>query len=281
MWEKNTKKKRKRNPNVVRRALLIGCNYPRTKAQLNGCINDVNAMNKYLIQRGGFLKKEITQLTDHLGALPHQQPTRENILSNIQSLVNNIPKNKKVILFFHFSGHGSYTYERGPDKDEEDGRDETICPTDFSKSGMIKDDDLKVHLIDALPANVKLYCVMDCCHSGTGMDLRYECRTYNEDGVNEYKLHQNKMVTKSKAEVVLFSGCKDNQYSADAYIWGKYQGAMTWGFLQVLNKHNYEPISYKRLLREVQELLRRKKYEQIPQLSTGKYVDLKEKFTLL
>ncbi len=30
-------------------------------------------------------------------------------------------------LFFHFSGHGSQQYDRNGD--EEDGKDETICPT--------------------------------------------------------------------------------------------------------------------------------------------------------
>lgn len=38
-------------------------------------------------------------------------------------------------LFFHFSGHGSQQYDRNGD--EEDGYDETICPTDFRRAGQI------------------------------------------------------------------------------------------------------------------------------------------------
>ena len=235
-------------------------------------------MKKYLKKYGGFLEENLTILTDHAGARLYELPTRKNILKSIHRLVNNVPTDRKVVLFFHYSGHGSYTHDRG--RDEFDGRDETIVPHDYIANGVIRDDDLKIHLVDDLPKNVELYCVMDCCHSGTGLDLRYECRTYRKNGMNEYYLRQNKKVTKSDAKVILFSGCKDKQYSADAYIGGKYQGAMTWGFLQILKKHQYQPISYKRLLREAQDLLRDKKYEQIPQLSSGSYVDLKSKYCL-
>ena len=37
-------------------------------------------------------------------------------------------------LFFHYSGHGSQTYDS--DGDEVDGNDETICPVDYNSAGM-------------------------------------------------------------------------------------------------------------------------------------------------
>jgi hypothetical protein len=79
---------------------------------------------------------------------------------------------------------------------------------------------------------------------------------------------------------MLLSGCKDEQYSADAYINGKYQGAMTWGFFEVLKKNNYKSISYQDLLSQIQTLLSANKYEQVPQLSSGKFINLCDSFCL-
>ena len=39
-------------------------------------------------------------------------------------------------LFFHYSGHGSQTYDS--DGDEVDGNDETICPVDYDSAGKTK-----------------------------------------------------------------------------------------------------------------------------------------------
>jgi len=51
--------------------------------------------------------------------------------------------------------------------------DETILPCDFKSAGQIIDDEIHQRLVLGLPAGVKLTAVMDCCHSGTGMDLPY------------------------------------------------------------------------------------------------------------
>lgn len=52
-----------------------------------------------------------------------------------------------------------------------DGLDETILPADYTASGQILDDDLYRILVLALPRGCRLTGIMDCCHSGTGMDL--------------------------------------------------------------------------------------------------------------
>lgn len=261
-----------------KRALIIGINYAGTDSQLSGCINDANKMKWYLLNKCGFKESDITMLTDHITAKPEELPTRANIIKNINALVRDLPKRKTCQLVFHYSGHGSYTMDKS--NDEKDRKDETICPLDYDRYGDITDDDLKSMLVDPVPANAKLFCLMDCCHSGTGLDLRYECRVYRTGRKTDYKLLQDKKLSQSTGEVILFSGCKDEQYSADAYIKGKYQGAMTWGFFEVLDKYDYRPIPYKKLIKEIQALLRKNKYEQIPQLSTGKYVDLKSTFCL-
>jgi metacaspase-1 len=265
----------KRTANVkFRKALLIGCNYTGTKSQLNGCINDINNIHNFLVKHNHFKESEITMMSDHTGAHGEELPTRANIITAINKFVSDIPKTGRCVLFFHYSGHGSYTIDLNGD--EPDRRDETIVPLDYHKSGLIIDDDLKTLLVNPLRENVDLFCLMDACHSGTGLDLRYECRVRKIGRTQKYSIKNNRGTEDSKANVILISGCKDKQTSADAYIHGKYQGAMTWGFLKVQRKNKYRAIRHGILIEQMQDLLRKNRYTQVPQLSSGKYIELSE-----
>ena len=115
------------------------------------------------------------------------------------------------MLFFHFSGHGGQQVDTHGD--EEDGFDETICPVDFEHAGQISDDELFAILAAPLPAGCRLTAVLDCCHSGHGMDFPY---TLYQDATGAAWALDNHMVRSAAADVILFSGCEDDQCSADA-----------------------------------------------------------------
>ena len=51
---------------------------------------------------------------------------------------------------------------------------QTLIPVDFKRAGQIIDDDLYKHLVKRMPADVNVTVLMDCCHSGTALDLPYE-----------------------------------------------------------------------------------------------------------
>ena len=57
--------------------------------------------------------------------------------------------------------------------DEDDGYDETLIPVDFRSAGQIIDDDIYKDFVKPMPAGVNVTVLMDCCHSGTAMDLPY------------------------------------------------------------------------------------------------------------
>lgn len=68
-------------------------------------------------------------------------------------------------------GHGgSLPDDNG---DEEDGKDETLIPVDFQQTGQIRDDELLEKFIVPMAEDVTVTCLMDCCHSGTVLDLPY------------------------------------------------------------------------------------------------------------
>lgn len=71
----------------------------------------------------------------------------------------------------------------------------------------------------------------------------------------------------------MFSGCKDEQTSADAHIEGSHTGALSYALLSVLRQGGNK--SYLTILKETRVILYGK-YTQIPQLSTGFEMDMNE-----
>jgi hypothetical protein len=80
------------------------------------------------------------------------------------------------------------------------------------------------------------------------------------------------------ADVIQFSGCRDEQTSADANIGGEATGAMSWSFIQAFEQHGFNQ-NYLELLGNVRKLLHGK-YTQIPQMSTGHRMDMKTTFKM-
>ena len=82
----------------------------------------------------------------------------------------------------------------------------------------------------------------------------------------------------SRGDVYLYSGCRDDQTSDDTQEDGEYTGAMTWAFTSALQ--NNPNISYFGILEEMVSLLRKGEYTQVPQLSTGRQMDLNQPFSV-
>lgn len=73
----------------------------------------------------------------------------------------------------------------------------------------------------------------------------------------------------------MFSGCRDDQTSADASIGGASVGAMSWAFLETMKK-NPNP-TYLNTLQQTRMELGNSNYKQVPQLSIGfKELDLNQ-----
>lgn len=244
----------------MRRALLIGINYLGTPSQLYGCINDINNVGSYLYNTRKY--NSFIVLTDNTRV----KPTKANILQAFNTLFTNVRAGDE--LWFHYSGHG--TLLRDTNRDEESGFDSCICPLDYQRSGFISDDVIRQMLAQRVPKGVKLYIVLDACHSGTGCDLRYK---YDDNSYltnkpastsaplpekyipTDWSLKQTsyefKKYIKTNGEVYSISGCQDNQTSADAFMEGQATGALTFILLSCLRANSPTTYKWKHLLKDI------------------------------
>lgn len=235
------------------KALLIGINYFGSPAALRGCIHDASNVYKLLTDTYGWKPGSMRVLTDDN---VHAMPTRRNIIDSLRWLAAGVMPGD--VLFLHFSGHGAQQHD--PNGYEEDGMNETILPCDFDQEGMISDELIGELLVRCLPANSRLIVVMDCCHSGTGIDLPFKWKgsRWTEE-TNPYHV---------AADVQLFSGCEDSDTSADAMSAYKAPGgAMTTAFCDALRRNPHP--SYPELMESLRVLLRQEGFSQKPQLSSS------------
>ena len=234
-----------------KRALLIGINYTGTTNELYGCVNDALAIQERL-QRQQF---------DSIQLLTNTSATKKNILKEFQQILTS--SNEGDMLFFLYSGHGSYDTDRNGD--EQTGYDQLIIPND---SNPIRDDELKTMLQLYLKPNVTLFAMFDSCFSGSVLDLKYQYL----DSLNYDTYTENPKQLNTKGTVFMISGCSDIQTSADAFINGKASGAMTWSLLEALKQS--PTTSWRELLKTMRNLLKTSNYDQVPQLSCGNFENI-------
>jgi metacaspase-1 len=240
-----------------KKALLVGINYLNTSYALTGCIDDTTRMKELLTSHGFDDFNILTDLTD-------VKPTKSNILNEFKNLIINAKSGD--VLFFYYSGHGSYTYDRN--NDETDGRDEMLVSSDLQA---VLDDELKKIIQTHLSREITIIGLFDSCHSGTILDLKYNYLDSN----NYDKYSENTKVSECQGNVIMISGCMDTQTSAEALIENKSQGAMTWSFIDSINKT--PDCSWRELLKSMRDLLKTGGFEQVPQLSTDSFYDIDSK----
>ena len=266
---------------MAKRALLIGINkYQMAGADLRGCVNDVKALNAVLVEFHGFKSGDIAVLTDG-------QATKKAMQAGIKKLVRDAKKGDVVLL--HYSGHGSNVPD-DDNKDEADGRDEILCPTDLDWDSPLRDDWLRT-TFDGLRAGVSFTVIMDCCHSGTNtravlppdapVKERYLPSPWGLAAVESGRSLPRKVtselrraprstrkandIVNADLPEVLVTGCRDTQTSADAFINGAYTGALTFALVEAIRQSKGR-LTYRDLHDRASGVLKKRKFDQVPQL---------------
>lgn len=267
-WPFKKKDETNKVTSSAKKALCVGINdYPGTSNDLQGCVNDAKDWSAILNRTFGF---EVLLLTN-------SKATAKNVKDSLQNLITNSKAGD--ILTFTYSGHGTTVPDLNGD--EADKRDEAICCYD----AIVTDDELRA-IISKLPKGVILNVISDSCHSGTitraflveqanlskpgrkapkpkfmppsdGMQIKGSA----SESVKQL-LSQETMVE------VLLTGCKPTEYSYDAYIGGKYSGAMSAYALKIIKAN--PKITWKNMYAELRKNLPSGKYPQTPQLEGNK-----------
>jgi len=276
---------------MANKAVLIGINrYRIPGADLRGCVNDVKNMRAILTQYYGFAAGNIVTLTDF-------DATKKNMEAAIRNLITGCRNGD--VLYLHYSGHGANVPDQ--DGDEADRRDEILCPTDLDWKNPLRDDWLRSQF-DRVKPGVNLTVVMDCCHSGSNTrallppdapsiprylpnpwDIMAEESGRRLRGKVVGELRASSRAARKKSDVVhanipevLVTGCRDTQTSADAFIGGSYNGALTWHLVQAL-KEAKGRISCADLHAKTVAKLKAGRFSQVPQLE-GRKVNLATPF---
>jgi hypothetical protein len=278
----------------MKNAVLVGINYKGTNSELNGCINDVTNMSKFL--KTVLKYDKITEMTDDTPI----KPTRANIISNLVNMVKNSKRGDRLL--FLYSGHGCLIKDQN--RDEISGYDSCLCPIDTLKNGKyITDDEIRNNIVNKIPAGVRMTFIFDCCHNGTGCDLTYtlndssnannnansaEFNEYNKSIMNTpdaemslvkkmckikmtrvQSISKNSKYQDSVGEICMLSGCLDSQTASDAYENGQYGGALCMSLLELL-KETGPKITNGEFLMRLRALIKQKQYIQKVQLMGGR-----------
>jgi hypothetical protein len=248
---------------MLKKALLIGINYYDTpQAELKGCINDVVNMRNMLIDAYGYEPQHITVLRDDALNVV-DKPTTSNIMKQLSRIVAESASLAEI--WIHYSGHGSQI--RDTNGDESDRKDEVIVPSNYAQAGVISDDMIfKVIKQSKCPTML----LFDSCNSGTVCDLMWNFNVIDTTKVSVAKTNNTSI---NNPNIYCFSGCRDEQTSADIYNLASQQagGAMTIAVMECL-RMNRHIVDIKTLYIDVVAFMKRSELMQIPQLSSSSQV---------
>lgn len=253
--------KPKINKDHIKLVYNFGLNdYKGNRNDLRGCVNDAiewrNLYHKY-----GY---ESIMVTD-------KNITKEAMIKALENLVNLSHKYGGDFKgAFTFSGHGTHVEDL--DGDEENGRDEAFALYD----GLLIDDDVR-HILRKFNSEARLTVIADCCHSGTItrsflglMDIEEYVKPRflpPADGIelniNSVPKH-NLFIPEDSMNEVLLTGCNPVEYSYDAYLGGKFIGAMTFHATNILKQRGN--ITFNELHKSLRKNLPTANHPQSPQL---------------
>ena len=257
---------------MSQRALCVGINdYPGSNMDLAGCINDARDWQALLEGRGY-----------HVDALHDGDATRARIVEALTALVDSAGDQDSIV--FMFAGHGSWLPDTSGD--EPDKRDEMMCPFDVMQQQYLLDDDLNTIFLKK-HAGARLYVIADCCHSGSvvryasfggpKMKARFLPPYVFARGNQRFeqaidRAQRAPAPSKDAYPALLFSGCRDSEFSYDTSFQNRANGVFTRTAIDVLQDAG---ITSSRAFHDaVRKRLPTESFPQTPQLFGSKEAQL-------
>lgn len=243
---------------------------------LPGARNDARDWRDVLVAQKGFAPENIHLILD-------QEATRARIVGELKEWLPSVVKPGDMVVFV-FAGHGSQMWDTNGD--EEDGLDETICPTDVVKGDSkndIPDDELNA-MLKGIPTD-NIYVVLDNCHAGSGTRAvtpfarpRSLNRVATTDVAKPANATAGQPVTNANADatpasVVEIAAAQADEVAVDAEWPGEggapstFNGAFTRSFVR--NLWQSPAASYEEIFEQTVEDMKRERFAQRPNLDAG------------
>lgn len=256
-------------------AILVGINaYPTGISDLEGCVRDIQIVEKFLTDNIDASRLEILKITadDLNGEMP---PDYDNIVGMINHVKRRV--NERDFVYFHYSGHGSRQL-----------RHYSLSSGSYFESLVLhgkrhmKDYELGRHLDSLASTGAHLFAVLDCCHSGGGdrinnQNVRQIDQVLPADPQpgepEEEGGHRAGSVRPSYwtrvRKYTLIAACQPHQFAMECRDNnGEKNGALTLAMLTSLEtlRQNGQPLTFKSLFWDIRARIGLKSAVQNPKL---------------
>lgn len=266
-------------------ALIVGISdYKNFGAEIGGDLpgarNDARDWRDVLVAQKGFDPANIHMLLD-------LEATKAAIEKEFTGWLPSVVKPGDMVVFV-FAGHGSQMWDTNGD--EEDGLDETICPTDVVKGDThndIPDDQLNV-LLKGIPTD-NVVVVLDNCHAGSGtravtpfarprsLDRVATTDVPKPSNATAGQPVSNPAADNAPATVLEIAAAQSDEVAVDAEWPGEggapstYNGAFTRTFVR--NLWQSPASSYEEVFNATVEDMKRERFAQRPNIDAGSKKD--------
>ena len=262
-------------------ALLVGIDKyaPESGVKpLEGCVNDIEAIEKYLEGRINTEKKwELFDDSVVPWKLTNELATRKAVIDGFEQHLSQA--DSEDVVFFYYAGHGAYeTVPNVFENLELNGKIETLVCHDSRTSGVpdLADKELSYLIEKVAKNNPHILIVLDSCHSGTATrdpevverQTNFNGNTrdlkdfiFNQEWIN-YRLSDSYKPPKH----IAISACRDFQTAKEhTGSDGKRRGAFSYFLTEALVRTNGS-LSYANLIQDINALITGKVKEQSPQI---------------
>lgn len=264
-------------------ALLVGIDnyHPQSEVRsLEGCVNDIEAIEKYLevaTQHKVSTENENTWELVPPKKLINSSATRQAVIDGF--LEHLTQADSEDVVFFYYAGHGSC--ERVPQAFETlelNDRIETLVCHDSRTPGVpdLADKELSYLIEKVAQKNPHILIVLDSCHSGTATrDPEVLERQINSDGkardLKDFIFDRewiNRRLSKDyqRPKHIAIAACRDFQTAKEHRAAnGQRRGAFSYYLTEALARTNGN-LSYANLVQDINALITGKVKDQSPQI---------------
>ena len=260
-------------------ALLVGIDdYPAPVRKLDGCVNDINAIENYLKTRVD------SSQHGNIKTLRNAEATRQAVIDSFEKHLTQAGKDDVVL--FYFCGHGSQE-PASPEFSylERDGKLETlVCWDSRTSTRDLANKELRYLIAKVAERNPHIVIVLDSCHSGSGtrdVEQKQKVRHTSADTrprkIEEFIFASDVALRSQKhgdswdlpeGRHVLLAACQDREKASEYSGDGKTRGAFSYFLLDALNKTN-STLSYREFFKEVSSRVRSRIKDQTPRLEAN------------